>query len=327
MCLAWHKAGHCRGRGRGLVTDAGGNQIDVPKECARTCGLCAPASGRNPPTTREDRCRRDNTSAAIPAGALNSLFEGILADYPEYEPTALSTSPYVLHLKNFISEEEAAAFQRVCSKSFERSLAGDQLNPVRTSFQCWCNFGGCFTDPLVHRVTRRINNLTNTPYDNGEDLQVVRYEPGQFYRRHHDQNTAVWAPQGPRVLTFFMYLNDVPSGGETGFPNIQSPAGEGHLIVQPKRGHAILWPSVLDSQPMEADGRTDHEAMPVHEGVKFGANMWIHQFSFKTPSERGCELTYVNTMGRRPSREHEALVQGRVPSYEETVAAAAASRL
>ena len=25
--------------------------------------------------------------------------------------------------------------------------------------------------------------------------QVVRYEPGQFYKVHHDQNTAVWAPQ------------------------------------------------------------------------------------------------------------------------------------
>ena len=23
----------------------------------------------------------------------------------------------------------------------------------------------------------------------------------------------------------------------------------------------------------QADGRTDHEAMPVHEGVKYGANM------------------------------------------------------
>ncbi len=42
---------------------------------------------------------------------------------------------------------------------------------------------------------------------------------------------------------------------------------------------------------MEADGRTDHEAMPVHAGIKFGANMWIHQFDFKTPSERGCPLT------------------------------------
>ena len=33
-------------------------------------------------------------------------------------------------------------------------------------------------------------------------------------------------------------------------------------------------------------------------GIKFGANMWIHQFDFKTPSERGCKLTYVNTAGK-----------------------------
>ena len=50
------------------------------------------------------------------------------------------------------SQAEAAAFQRVCRKSFERSLAGDQLNPVRTSHQCWCNFPGCFTDPQVREA-------------------------------------------------------------------------------------------------------------------------------------------------------------------------------
>jgi len=93
-----------------------------------------------------------------------------------YEPEALSTAPYVLLLKNFVREDEAAAFLKVCQSSFERSLAGDQLNPVRTSFQCWCNFPGCFTDPLVHRVTTRINELLGIPYNHGEDLQIVRYE-------------------------------------------------------------------------------------------------------------------------------------------------------
>ena len=43
---------------------------------------------------------------------------------------------------------------------------------MRTSFQCWCNYGTCFADPLVHRVVRRINNLTGTAYNNGEDLQA-----------------------------------------------------------------------------------------------------------------------------------------------------------
>ena len=59
-------------------------------------------------------------------------------------------------------------------------------------------------DEDIQRVTRRIHHVTGTHFDNGEDIQIVRYEPGQFYRVHHDQNTAVWAPQGPRVLTFFM---------------------------------------------------------------------------------------------------------------------------
>ena len=69
------------------------------------------------------------------------------------------------------SEDEAEAFIRACDR-MDRSLAGDELSPVRTSFQCWCNYGNCFADPLVHRVVRRINNLTGTAYNNGEDLQA-----------------------------------------------------------------------------------------------------------------------------------------------------------
>ena len=204
----------------------------------------------------------------MPAKQLTQLFERILVDFPQYEPEALSTSPYILLLKNFLVEEEANAFTRVCQKSFDRSLAGDQLNPVRTSYQCWCNFRECFTDPHVHNVTHRINELLHIPYNNGEDLQVVRYEPGQFYKQHHDQNTALWTPQGPRVLTFFMYLNEPESGGETEFPHVG-----GGLKVQPKLGHAILWPSTLDEAPMKADQRTSHAALAVKQGIKYGANM------------------------------------------------------
>ena len=55
--------------------------------------------------------------------------------------------------------------------------------------------------------------------------------------------------------------------------------------------------------------------------------MWIHQFDFKTPSERGCKLTYVNTAGRVPdTREHHALVHGHVPTAEETIVGAARAR-
>jgi hypothetical protein len=62
----------------------------------------------------------------------------------------------------------------------------------------------------------------------------------------------------------------------------------------------------------------------VTSGVKYGANMWLHQFDFKTPSERGCKLTYVNTFGTAPSTSEErSLVLGRVPTHQETEAAIA----
>ena len=148
--------------------------------------------------TRKERCRRDNTSAAFGVGQLNKMFERVLREYPQYSPHALSSSPYVIHLTNFIAASEAAALRRACKASFHPS--SDHSESVRTSNQCWCSSPSCYADPDIHNVTRRIHELTSTPYGNGENLQVVRYTAGQYYRSHHDQNTGAWTPQGPRAL-------------------------------------------------------------------------------------------------------------------------------
>ena len=77
---------------------------------------------------------------------------------------------------------------------------------------------------LIQAIDVKGNSLLQIPYNNGEDLQIVRYEEGQFYRTHHDQNTAPWTPQGPRVLTFFMYLNQPESGVRRPDRNAAPPA-------------------------------------------------------------------------------------------------------
>ena len=53
--------------------------------------------------------------------------------------------------------------------------------------------------------------------------------------------------------------------------------------VQPKRGRALIWPSVHNDKPHEKDFRTEHEAMPVIKGMKYGANAWQHIRDFKEP--------------------------------------------
>jgi hypothetical protein len=72
---------------------------------------------------------------------------------------------------------------------------------------------------------------------------------------------------GVRILTVFLYLNDVEEGGGTHFNLL-------NITVSPKKGRALLWPSVLNDNPHQSDWRMYHEALPVIAGIKYGANLW-----------------------------------------------------
>jgi len=154
---------------------------------------------------------------------------------------------------------------------------------TRTSENAWCsNKNDCRDDSVIQKIHDRIAKVTNIPPENSEDFQILKYEVGQFYRPHHDYIHHQKDRQcGPRILTFFLYLSDVEQGGATNFVKLKLP-------VKPKLGRALLWPSVLNSNPMEKDPRTDHEAQDVIQGTKFGANAWIHMFDYMAPQERGC---------------------------------------
>ena len=108
---------------------------------------------------------------------------------------------------------------------------------------------------------------------------------GQFYLTHHDYiEHEQFAIQGPRILTVFMYLNDVEAGGETRFDWFDSNG----ILVKPKLGRVVLWPSVLDDDPTTIDDRTEHEAMPVVQGQKYAANAWFHLRSREKATEMDC---------------------------------------
>jgi hypothetical protein len=66
-----------------------------------------------------------------------------------------------------------------------------------------------------------------------------------------------------------------------------------NITVEAKRGRALFWPSVLDSDPsavrVNNDHRTTHEAITVTKGQKFAANMWLHQYDFQTALGAGCK--------------------------------------
>jgi len=254
------------------------------QRCRWSCGWCA--------MVVDKRCRRDASFPgqlpAATAGSTGAMFERSLAKAAEkgYAATVLSRDPWVVTYDHFLSADEASAIISKGEKHWSRSVAGDGVQSVRTSSTAWCEHDGCGSDPVLSRVRSRIANLTGVPEAHAEPMQILRYEPGQFYRRHHDQNAPATTAWGPRLYTFFMYLSEPEAGGETSFPVL-------NLSVAPKLGRALLWPSVLDHDPLARDDRTDHEAVAVGRGVKFASNYWLHLWDFQGPNRAGCSNTEV----------------------------------
>ncbi len=128
---------------------------------------------------------------------------------------------------------------------------------------------------LVRTLERRIAQLTRTPLENGEGVQILHYVTGAEYRPHYD----FFAPEnagssvhlqkgGQRIATLVMYLNDVDSGGETIFPEID-------FSVAPRKGGGVFF-SYCDAEG-KLDRETLHGGAPVRRGEKWIATKWIRQ--------------------------------------------------
>jgi len=278
-CSSWAASGECTK-----------NRQFMESSCAVSCGVC---------DKKRSACvRPPNTPPAVGPGGIEETMLRILRGFPQYSPKAISRpgngtlgdkAPWVITLSNFVSDDEATAFIEGCASHFDRSLAGDQLSPVRTSNQCWCSGNKCERSALTKAVEARIANITNVPAPRYfEPFQILKYEPGQFYKVHHDQNSGLFTPQGPRVYTFFMYLSTPEKGGGTRFADLNH-------IVPAVKGNAVLWPSVMNVDPDRDEPKTNHEGLPPITGVKYASNVWVHQFDYRTPAARNCVLSHKNT--------------------------------
>jgi prolyl 4-hydroxylase len=196
--------------------------------------------------------------------AMDLTGEGDPARLPEGE--VLSEAPRITIFRSVFTPAECAFLMLVAEPCYERSLVGsangDIPDPIRTSDGSTIHW--LIEDPAIHALNRRLAALAGNRVEHGEPLQILRYRPGQEYRRHvdwlHDPNR--------RILTALLYLNDGYEGGETAFTRIG-------LSV---RGHAG---DVLVFRNGEASGQVDplseHAGMPVASGTKYLASRWMRQ--------------------------------------------------
>eukprot|EP00980_Cylindrotheca_fusiformis_P013387 scaffold3410_cov141-Cylindrotheca_fusiformis.AAC.30 len=238
----------------------------------------------------------------------------VIHSRPSEEPATESSTktdklpPWVVVFENFVTDEECETMIQLGYKhEYKRSADVGALkfdgthesiqNSRRTSENAWCSFRhGCRNETVPARLHDRMSRVMNIPPEHSEDFQILKYEKGQFYRTHHvrfsalpcisDEQLSNIHPHltiaqdyighqkdrqcGPRILT-----------GGTNFPDLG-------ITVEPKKGRALLWPSIYDSDPLKDDPRMRHQALPVKEGTKFAANGWIHLFNYVDAQKRGC---------------------------------------
>merc|ERR1712228_870204 len=209
----------------------------------------------------------------------------------KYNISMLSLDPPIIEFYNFVPDIVISDLLHNGRFEFERSEdAGDLdenfvyksiISESRTSSNAWCS-ADCQQMDAAQNILSSIEEVTGINRLWFEQLQVLRYEVGEHYLEHHDFIDLQYdMPCGPRLLTLFVYLNDVEEGGETEFPRLG-------IKVKPKKGKAILWPNVLSNDPFKKLESTNHAALDVIKGRKYAINAWIHLFDFTNPHIMGC---------------------------------------
>lgn len=199
-------------------------------------------------------------------------------------PPSLFKKSRVVEIPRFLPEKQCKALIEMARSAFKRStVSGTSLESVskdRTSFSAHLTEKD---SPLIGSLRKRISALLHHPENCIEPFQIVRYTPGQFYKSHYDffmpgqpGTKEALRGGGQRILTFFIYLNDLDDGetsGYTEFPKL-------NYKCYPEQGKALIFSNVLENGT--EDYNTLHQGTSPTKSTKYGMNVWIRNHKFES---------------------------------------------
>lgn len=195
--------------------------------------------------------------------------------------------PWILKWDDFLSSRESDDLLALA-----KSLSWKESTPVapmglkevhnvrrqsKSAFCADCN------DGAYQKLQKDLLSLLDTDLSYIEPFEFVHYRKMQSFGMHHDVPLHdLWMPAGPRVLSIFLCLTDVPHGGAVGFPNLD------WLMVPPKKGQLLVWSNVLNSDPRKRNAAMMSESLPVIEGDKYGIHTWVRLYNYSQAEAMGC---------------------------------------
>lgn len=193
------------------------------------------------------------------------------------EKTVLSKAPRAVSIRRFLSSAVcdwiiARARGRVQrALVYDAAIAAGRAGSGRTNTTF--EFGFLDLDLVVLLVRARIAASIGVPVVVLEPPQVLHYDVGEQFARHHDYldprqpgHAAQIAAHGQRIVTFLIYLNAAYEGGETDFPLIG-------LRHRGGPGDALYFGNIdPDRVP---DPRTLHTGLAPTQGEKWLLSQWV----------------------------------------------------
>eukprot|EP01033_Poteriospumella_lacustris_P002552 gene2552-gene2828 len=197
-----------------------------------------------------------------------------------FELEAISLRPKIFLIQHFLSAFECDHLRKLAEPLLTASLIAPTKttrvadHKIRSSSTAWLNRK---SSPILNSIYRRaadvlrIDDSEMHPFVSAEDLQVVKYDRGGYYRNHLDWGEHVQGAS--RYVSFLIYLNNQShpnAGGETAFPLADEEKG---FKIHPGEGSVVFFYNLLEDG--NGDELTIHTALPVLEGEKWVANLWI----------------------------------------------------
>tara|TARA_B100000214_G_C23715460_1_gene511789 strand:- start:73 stop:675 length:603 start_codon:yes stop_codon:yes gene_type:complete len=195
----------------------------------------------------------------------------------------INKDPLIHTYDNFITDEECEFIINIAKDNLKRAKVSDDTIDIseyrgRTNSVHWVPL---HKYDLMKKLCLRIAIEIDVPFKHFESFQIIHYTKGQEYQYHYDaydrndkeQYKKYCEMRGNRLKTVLCYLNDVSSGGGTGFDSIQGR--EEPLIVEPKKGRMILFQNVRPDGSLHKESR--HAGLPVEDGEKWAFNLWVRE--------------------------------------------------
>ncbi|ETN72504.1 tetratricopeptide repeat protein [Necator americanus] len=191
----------------------------------------------------------------------------------------LRLDPLAVLFKEVLSDEEMEVIKKMATPKLKRATVQNAVTgeletaSYRISKSAWLKEE---EHPVIGRVNRRIEDMTNLNQKTSEDLQVIISVVMRSYNDlfKEEKNAFKSLNTGNRLATVLFYMTQPERGGATVFNHLGT-------AVFPTKHDALFWYNLMRSG--EGDLRTRHAACPVLLGVKWVSNKWIH--------ERGQEFT------------------------------------